>query len=380
MVGNTRNARHWTNADVYIYFHEGNENSIYYPLRLDKDISEWKGWEPFGLLEGAAGLEEDRKESAKEHYAWGNILVATVKSKHKRSLKVTVIEDNPITFRLINPGSIIDETEKKYPIDPDPDDPGRKIGIVKGYLEECKPELDGNILNVGDGKIKIQIDDKIRTIKVNDIPGQGIHYVEGWETQWAYLTVNNELKATLVVTNEEIDEGHIPLCKILINNEDIITDFEDLRQFFVERKRLPNPGRPQEDRTISYLQKRRIIKNPQYEYFALTLETRDGTVIRRRVIPLCSIATVGNVKEGEEDIVTTQLTINYHARTRRNIIYYDYETDLADLIGGLKEEEPIEDPGLPDPWLNPPKKDPEKEPKDDDPKENPIGEGSCKLA
>lgn len=62
------------------------------------------GWDAVGLL-GDEGLTEGREQDSSDHFAWGGILLRTIKSKHKRTFRVILMEDNAITFGLLNPGS-----------------------------------------------------------------------------------------------------------------------------------------------------------------------------------------------------------------------------------------------------------------------------------
>lgn len=97
MAGDTANPRVWLGADVYVA-----------PLATTAPTNvetAWAaGWDPLGLL-SEDGLTEGRDESQNDHYAWGNILVRTTRSRHKRTFMVTALEDNPTVFGLVNPGS-----------------------------------------------------------------------------------------------------------------------------------------------------------------------------------------------------------------------------------------------------------------------------------
>lgn len=62
------------------------------------------GWSAAGLL-GEQGLTRGREQDTSDHYAWGGILLRTVKSKHKRTFRCIMLEDNLVTFGLLEPGS-----------------------------------------------------------------------------------------------------------------------------------------------------------------------------------------------------------------------------------------------------------------------------------
>lgn len=97
MAGDTDNPRIWLDADV-----------LTAPLGTTAPTNlagAWAAaWETLGLL-SEDGMTETRDEQVTDHYAWGNRLVRTTRSKHKRSITVTALEDTPVVFALVNPGS-----------------------------------------------------------------------------------------------------------------------------------------------------------------------------------------------------------------------------------------------------------------------------------
>ncbi len=98
MAGNTANAALWQNADVYIA-----EVGATAPTDV---ASSWSAsWQAVGLLNGEDGFVMARDEESEEHYAWGGILVKKTRSNHKRTIQFTALEDNPVVFALVNPGS-----------------------------------------------------------------------------------------------------------------------------------------------------------------------------------------------------------------------------------------------------------------------------------
>lgn len=98
MAGDATNAALWQNADVYIA--AANATA---PTNV---TSAWgNAWSAVGLLDGEAGFAESREEESNEIYAWGGLLVKKTKSKHKRTIKFTCLEDNAVVFGLVNPGS-----------------------------------------------------------------------------------------------------------------------------------------------------------------------------------------------------------------------------------------------------------------------------------
>lgn len=62
-------------------------------------------WVPLGLL-SEDGLTEARDGDSNDVWAWGNILVRSVRSKEKRTFTVSVLENSHVVWSLLNPGSI----------------------------------------------------------------------------------------------------------------------------------------------------------------------------------------------------------------------------------------------------------------------------------
>ena len=98
MAGNTANPRIWEGADFWVA-PVGTTLPAY-----DADLTSASGWEAVGLL-SQDGSSESRADDTADHYAWGGILVRTTKSRHKRQVVVTALEDNLTVFGLVNPGS-----------------------------------------------------------------------------------------------------------------------------------------------------------------------------------------------------------------------------------------------------------------------------------
>lgn len=98
MSGNAEKTNLWANADVYVA-----DVGTAGPTDL---TTAWAaGWDLAGLLDGAEGFTESRESETSEKYAWGGVLYKRTSSKHKRTLKFVALEDNDVTFRLVNPGS-----------------------------------------------------------------------------------------------------------------------------------------------------------------------------------------------------------------------------------------------------------------------------------
>lgn len=98
MAGTADNTAIWLGADVYIA-----PEKTAGPTSVG---SAWAAaWQPVGLLDGEDGITESREGDSTEHYAWGGILYRRTNSKHKRTFKFIALEDNAVTFGLVNPGS-----------------------------------------------------------------------------------------------------------------------------------------------------------------------------------------------------------------------------------------------------------------------------------
>lgn len=99
MSGDVANPRIWEGCSVY-HAPVGTAG----PTDVTTDLN--AAFEDLGLLSDETGMVESRSETVTDHYAWGNILVRTTRSKHKRTLRVAFLEDNPSVFEVINPGSL----------------------------------------------------------------------------------------------------------------------------------------------------------------------------------------------------------------------------------------------------------------------------------
>lgn len=99
MAGNVQNPRLWEGADLWTA-----PMGTSLPTNLTDPMSGAAGWDPVGLL-SEDGASEAREEDSTDFYAWGGRLIRTKRSKHKRTITVTALEDNLVVFGLVNPGS-----------------------------------------------------------------------------------------------------------------------------------------------------------------------------------------------------------------------------------------------------------------------------------
>lgn len=97
MSGDVANPRVWTGCDAYV-------GPLGTTAPTDITTALNAAFLPFGLL-SEDGLTETRAQDTTDFYAWGGIYVRTVRSKFKRQIKITALEDNPVVWGLVNPGS-----------------------------------------------------------------------------------------------------------------------------------------------------------------------------------------------------------------------------------------------------------------------------------
>ncbi|MGW6920848.1 phage tail tube protein [Streptomyces sp. NPDC054950] len=99
MSGNVKNPRLWEGADLWTA-----PVATALPADLDDAMGTVPAWKAVGLL-SEDGASESRDEDSTDFYAWGGKLIRTKRSKHKRTISVTALEDNLTVFGLVNPGS-----------------------------------------------------------------------------------------------------------------------------------------------------------------------------------------------------------------------------------------------------------------------------------
>jgi len=103
MAGDTANPRIWEGADAYVA-------PIGTTPPTDVTTAWPNNWQALGLL-SEDGASETREQDSADHFAWGGVHVRTTRSKFKRSMKITCLEDNLAVFELVNPGSTSDTDE-----------------------------------------------------------------------------------------------------------------------------------------------------------------------------------------------------------------------------------------------------------------------------
>lgn len=105
MSGNVNNPRLWEGADLWTA-----PVTTALPESLADAMTTVPAWKAVGLL-SEDGASESRDEDSNDFYAWGGKLIRTKRSKHKRTITVTCLEDNLVVFGLVNPGSTVTTAE-----------------------------------------------------------------------------------------------------------------------------------------------------------------------------------------------------------------------------------------------------------------------------
>jgi hypothetical protein len=148
-MGDTANPRIWVNATAWV----GPTNAT-----APTDTSTAMGtvdtdWKGLGLT-SEDGMTESREQEATDHYAHGGILVRTTRSKHKRTLQVIALEDNPIVYDLVNPGSsAVDDGTTATRVVVVPNQPNPKsfaLDLVDGDVVKRRYIPRGEVTEVGD--------------------------------------------------------------------------------------------------------------------------------------------------------------------------------------------------------------------------------------
>lgn len=146
MAGNVANPRIWEKADFYVA-PTGTELPDY-----DVPLTDNADWAALGLL-SEDGSSETRSDDTADHYAWGGILVRSTKSRHKRQLTVTALEDNLTVFGLVNPGSTAETADgvnvRTYRV-PQADPRSFLMEVTDGGIRKRRYIPRGEVESVGD--------------------------------------------------------------------------------------------------------------------------------------------------------------------------------------------------------------------------------------
>jgi hypothetical protein len=99
MAGDAANPRIWQSGDVYY-------GPIGTTAPTDTSTALNAAYKAVGLL-SEDGLTESREEDSNDYYAWGGVLIRTVRSRHRRTFSFVALESNKDLWTLINPGSAV---------------------------------------------------------------------------------------------------------------------------------------------------------------------------------------------------------------------------------------------------------------------------------
>ncbi|MGW2591662.1 phage tail tube protein [Streptomyces sp. NPDC001515] len=147
MSGNVSNPRLWEGADLWTA-----PVATPLPEALDDDMTTVPAWKAVGLL-SEDGASESRDEDTTDFYAWGGKLIRTKRSKHKRTVKVTCLEDNLVVFGLVNPGSVVttaNGVNTRTVKIPKGDRRAFVLELVDGDITRRRHIPDGEITSVGE--------------------------------------------------------------------------------------------------------------------------------------------------------------------------------------------------------------------------------------
>ncbi len=145
MAGDIANPRIWLGADVYVA-------PVGSTAPVDVTTAYAAAWVPLGLL-SEDGMTENREDDKTDHYDWTGLLVRTTRSKHKRTFRVTALEDNKTVWALANPGSTATSVSPlttrtvKLPI---PDPRAFSFELKDGAITKRLLVAKGEVTEVGD--------------------------------------------------------------------------------------------------------------------------------------------------------------------------------------------------------------------------------------
>lgn len=173
MSGDVANPRVWINASVFTA-------PLGSTVPTDTTSPLDPAWLDVGLL-SEDGMTESRSDATDDKYAHGGILIRTTRSKHKRTMKVIMLEDNPVVFSLVNPGStkatasgITTRTVKV----PNRNPVAFLIDLVDGNVTTRRIIPRGEILDVADVKIS-DSEMTMHEVTINIYPDSGgVLYVD----------------------------------------------------------------------------------------------------------------------------------------------------------------------------------------------------------
>lgn len=110
MARDPGNVNIWT--DARIFFAPATAARPAMPLTAAAEIDELV-WDEFGILDGDAGIGEERSNDETKHYGWGLGLIKIGNKNFELSRTFSCLEDNDATRAILWPGST--ETKLKMP-------------------------------------------------------------------------------------------------------------------------------------------------------------------------------------------------------------------------------------------------------------------------
>lgn len=107
MAGNPANvaSRLWAEADVLIFDNATLATADIPATITDPFVTTTGKWEFLGLLVGDAGIESTRQWDTTDIPAWGYGTIIVADKDFSHTTKVSALEDNPTTQKIIWPGS-----------------------------------------------------------------------------------------------------------------------------------------------------------------------------------------------------------------------------------------------------------------------------------
>lgn len=102
MSRNPGNAVIWTDAHIWLAL--GNKPRPALPASADIEVDE-QVWLEFGILDGDAGIGEDRTNDETKHYGWGIGLIKVGRKNYELTRTFSCLEDNAQTRSILWPGS-----------------------------------------------------------------------------------------------------------------------------------------------------------------------------------------------------------------------------------------------------------------------------------
>ncbi|MFI6368925.1 hypothetical protein ACIBG0_40140 [Nocardia sp. NPDC050630] len=111
MARDPDNVKIWQDARVYL-----SDATTRPALPADIETALAVGWAEVGILDGDAGLAEDRSLAESKHYGWGLGLIKYGSKNFEVARKMTLLEDNTETRKLITPGSTATKVPMPKPV------------------------------------------------------------------------------------------------------------------------------------------------------------------------------------------------------------------------------------------------------------------------